>query len=267
MCKRLIAFVALFLSLCVMCAQNCTAPLVVAHRGGAAEGLENTLSCIENAILAGADAVEIDIRLTADGHIVVFHDAVVDATTNGRGRVSELTLEQVKALRLVDKSGAVTNESVPTLRQVLERVDGRCGVLVDVKRGGRDIEKRLVEDIVACNAQGWVSVQSFSDAVLRNLRELGAPFPLEKLVVFKIPLLPFIYDGSLRFFSLDKYDYVSSFNFHKKFLSRSVVAKIRERGKGVKVWAVGPPTDAPGMAVDAVITDYPSLWKCGEMVE
>lgn len=267
MCKKLIAFAALFFSLCVMCAQNFAAPLVVAHRGGAAEGLENTLSCIENAILAGTDAVEVDIRLTADGHIVVFHDAVVDATTNGRGRVSELVLEQVQALRVVDKNGVVTNEYIPTLRQVLERVDGRCAVLIDVKRGGRDIEKRLIENVVACNAQGWVLVQSFSDAVLRNLHELDAPFPLEKLVVFKIPLLPFIYDGSLRFFSLDKYDYVSSFNFHKKFLSRSLAAKIRERGKGVKVWTVGPPADAPGVAVDAVITDYPSLWKCGETVE
>ena len=265
--RNLVAFVALLLFACIVHAQGDAAPLVVAHRGGAAEGLENTLSCIENAILAGVDAVEIDIRLTADGHIVVFHDAVVDVTTNGRGRVAELALEQVQALRVVDKNGVVTNEYIPTLRQVLERVDGRCAVLVDVKRGGRDIEKRLIEDVVACNAQGWVSVQSFSDAVLRKLHELDAPFPLEKLVVFKVPFLPFVYDGSLRFFSFKKYDYISSFNFHKRCLSRSLVAKIRERGKGVKVWTVGPPADAPGVAVDAVITDYPSLWKCGNTVE
>ena len=265
--RNLVAFVALLLFACIVHAQGDAAPLVVAHRGGAAEGSENTLSCIENAILVGADAVEIDVRLTADGYLVACHDATVDATTNGRGRVSELTLEQVQALRVVDKNGAVTAECIPTLRQVLECVGGRCMVLIDVKRSGRDIEQQLMGDIAACGAQGWVSVQAFSDAVLRNLRELGAPFPLEKLVVFKVPFLPFIYDGSLRFFSFKKYDYISSFNFHKRCLSRSLAAKIRARGKGVKVWAVGSPADAPGVVVDAVITDYPSLWKCGETVE
>lgn len=235
-------------------------PLVVAHRGGAGDGLENSLSCIERSIRAGVDAVEVDVRLTADGHIVALHDATVNAATNGSGRVEELTLQQLRTLRITDAAGLATNEPVPTLREVLSLVGGRCGVLVDVKEGGRGIEVRLIEDITACGAVGWTSVQSFSDKVLCRLHELGASFPLEKLVVFKLPLLPVIYDGSLRCFSFEKYSYISSFNFHKRCLPRSLAAKIKAHGRRVKVWTLRSPADAPRVAVDAVITDNPSLW-------
>lgn len=258
--KIFFSVVFLVLSVSVLRAQVGFSPLVIAHRGGAGDGLENTLSAIERSVATGVDAVEIDVRLTADGYIVVCHDATVNATTNGSGRVSELTLVQLDTLRIVDADGVPTNETIPTLKEVLNFVNGRCGVLVEVKEAGRGIEEKLIDDIVACDAAAWVSVQSFSDAVLFRLHELGAPFPLEKLVVFKIPLLPVIYDGTLRYFSFEKYQYVSSFNFHKRCLSRSFAAKIRAHGKDVKVWTLCSPADAPNVLVDAVITDFPSLW-------
>ena len=253
-------FTSVLLFLCVLLLYGVEPPMFVAHRGGAGDGLENSLSCIERSIRMGVDAVEVDARLTADGHVVVCHDATVNATTNGRGRVAKLTLQQVQALRMVDSNGVATNESIPTLKQVLRLVGGRCGVLVDVKEGGRGMEEKLIEDIAACGADDWVAVQAFSDDVLSRLRELGAPFPLEKLIVFKLPFLPFIYDGSLRCFSFEKYSYISSFNFHRNCLPRSLAAKIKARGKCVKVWTLRSPADAPRVAVDGVIADNPSLW-------
>lgn len=254
------SFVIFFLFvICGLQAQTASRA-IIAHRGGAGEGLENTLSCIEGAVVMGVDAVEVDVYLTADGHVVVCHDATVDATTNGKGRVSELSLSEIGELRIVDADGCVTSEVIPTLKQVLQLVQGRCGLLIEVKKSGGGIEKKVIDDVVACGALSWVSVQSFSDVVLQKFYELRAPFPLEKLVVFKVPLLPLIYDNGLRFFSFKRYAYVSSFNFHKYGLPASFAAKIRSHDMGLKVWTVNSHSEIPDVVVDAVITDYPSLW-------
>jgi glycerophosphoryl diester phosphodiesterase len=74
---------------------------VVAHRGGALLGPpENTLPAIEKAIEVGADLIEVDIRQTSDGHLVLMHDETVNRTTNGRGRVDSLTLKEIRALEI-----------------------------------------------------------------------------------------------------------------------------------------------------------------------
>lgn len=238
----------------------CNDGFVIAHRGGAALGIENTLSCIEAGIAAGAGAVEVDVRLTKDGHVVVFHDARVDALTYGTGKISEMTLCEIQALRFVADGDAF----IPTLEQVLALVGGRCGVLIDVKgvcsaAGG--IEERLLAIVEACGAGEWVAVQSFSDRVLLRLRELGATFPLEKLIAFKVPFLPLIVDKGLRFFSLKRYDFISSFNFGRRFFPSSLARKIRNAGKSVKVWGLAGKELSLPFEVDAVITDFPYLWE------
>lgn len=255
-------FITLFLAFFSFSVGWCASPpSVIAHRGGAALGVENTLSCIEAAIVAGADAVEIDVRLTKDGCPVVFHDAKVNATTNGRGKISDLSLEYVQSLQIYDRKGVPTRETIPTLQQVLSFVNGRCGVLIEVKEAGRGIEERILNDVLACNAAEWVSVQSFSDDVLFRFHELNAPFPLEKLIVFKVPWLPLVADGTLRNFSLDKYHFISSFNFKQSFFPSRLAAKLRKAGKQVKVWAVDAPSNSIKFDVDGVITDAPHLWR------
>lgn len=103
-------------------------PLVIGHRGAAATHPENTLASFEAAFQAGADAVEADIRLTADGVAVVIHDADVSRTTDGAGLVHELTLEQVRAF------DAGSGQQVPTLHELLELVaDHEAGVALEVK--------------------------------------------------------------------------------------------------------------------------------------
>ena len=97
------------------------APAVIAHRGASAAWPENTLSAFEAAVRAGADMVELDVRLTADGALVVMHDADVARTTGGHGLVCELTLAEVRALH------------VPTLRDALDLLQGRAGAEIEIK--------------------------------------------------------------------------------------------------------------------------------------
>src|SRR5688572_6883761 len=111
--KRLAATVAgLALAVSAMAAER---PLVAAHRGGAALWPENSLTAFRGAIALGIDALEFDVHLTADGEVVVIHDATLDRTTTGRGAVRGATLAQIRTFRLVDRAGVPTTETVPTL--------------------------------------------------------------------------------------------------------------------------------------------------------
>ena len=104
-------------------------PAIVAHRGASLRYPENTLAAFRAAVRAGADVIELDARLTADGVPVVMHDAEVATTTDGSGFVHELTLAQVRALR----AGPAPRGSVPTLRQALAFLRGRATVEIDLK--------------------------------------------------------------------------------------------------------------------------------------
>ncbi|MDR1583901.1 MAG: hypothetical protein LBS55_11720 [Prevotellaceae bacterium] len=237
---------------------------IIAHRGGAGLGLENTLSCIEKGIASGADAIEIDVHLTKDGHLLVCHDETVDRTTNGSGKIREMNLDEIQKLRVTDANGQTTDEYLPTLEEVLLLVNGRTELLVEVKRTGNiyhGIEKKLLDEVRRLEASSWVVIQSFNDCVLENIHNLDASQRLEKLIIFKLPGLPVIFDGSFRKFSFEKYDYVSSFNIYYQSASRKWINAIRRHGKKVKIWTLQKPEKTPDLPVDGIITDRPDLFR------
>ncbi|MEU4312398.1 glycerophosphodiester phosphodiesterase family protein [Nocardia sp. NPDC024068] len=124
-----------------------TGVTVVAHRGLVPGLPENTLAAFHGAIALDVDAIEIDLRVTADGHLVVMHDDTVDRTTNGHGRVADLTSAEIKALDAGSLAGsAFSAERVPTYREVLEALRGhRTQLLLDIK----DCPPEAKQEIVA----------------------------------------------------------------------------------------------------------------------
>jgi len=104
----------------------------VAHRGGIVAGHpENTTDAFRQAIRHGVDAIEIDLRATSDGQIVVMHDETVDRTTDGRGAVADFTLAELKTL------DAGRGQRIPTYEELLELVAGtEVSLLLDIKEGG-----------------------------------------------------------------------------------------------------------------------------------
>lgn len=143
--------------------------VLVAHRGAVGPGQpENTMAAFRLAIANGAEVIEIDLRGTKDGEIVVIHDPTVDRTTNGSGAVADQTLAQ---LRLLD---AGRGERIPTYQEVLRLVSGTGIVLLlDIKKGGvLDREKviRVTEDHDAV-ARVIVGLRSLED--LRTFRALN----------------------------------------------------------------------------------------------
>src|SRR5262249_19034435 len=107
-----------------------------AHRGASAYAPENTLPAFELAVTQGAAALEIDVRLTRDAEVVVFHDARVDRTTDGHGEVRLMTLAELRALDAGRWFGDTWHGTrIPTLREVLEQFAGRVVIDVDMKAG------------------------------------------------------------------------------------------------------------------------------------
>ena len=108
--------------------------VAISHRGEHLQRPENTLPAFQEAIRVGADFIEVDVQTTSDGKLVLSHDATVDRCTNGQGKVSEMTFDQIEALDAGIKKGAeFTGTKVPTFDQALDLARGKIGIYVDVK--------------------------------------------------------------------------------------------------------------------------------------
>lgn len=123
---------------------------VAAHRADYVFAPENSIPALENAIRFGADIIETDVRLTKDGRIIMMHDYTVDRMTNGTGRVSELTLEEIKKLYLKTNWGQSTKFQVPTLEEYIRVAKGK--VLLYLDKVGYDLpgheEGHLVKELL-----------------------------------------------------------------------------------------------------------------------
>ena len=102
--------------------------LVIAHRAEHEHHAENSIPAIQSAIQLGVDYVELDVRTTEDGKLVLMHDKAVDRTTDGKGVVKDLTLDQIRHLRLRDYDG-----QVPTFDEAMDTARGKVGIYLDWK--------------------------------------------------------------------------------------------------------------------------------------
>lgn len=149
---------------------------IIAHRGASAVAPENTLAAFRLASDLGADGVELDVRATADGQLVVIHDAAVDRTTDGTGAIAALTFAQVRAVDAGRKFGpAFAGERVPLLSEVLEAARGRLLVDIEVKAPG--IEPALVDLIRQMKMADSVLITSFDLQVVSHARALAPEIP------------------------------------------------------------------------------------------
>ena len=223
--------------------------VIVAHRGGALIGNENTLSCFEKGIQTGADMIELDVHLTRDGEVVVCHDPDLKRTTDTQGPIEEMTLSQFKAARALDReSGQVTDEALPTLAEVFELVDGRCGILLEIKKFHKGqyegIEQKCLDLIGQYGLHDKVVMQSFDDSVVETVHALDPTMRVE---------------GGIRRFSFKKYDYCSGINPMGRLTSKRFIRDAHAAGKEVKIWTINDPKDVkPG--VDGIITNRPDLF-------
>jgi glycerophosphoryl diester phosphodiesterase len=153
-------------------------PLVFAHRGGAAIAPENTLAAFTRAHALGVDGFELDVRLSRDGEVMVIHDAVVDRTTNGSGKVSALTADELRALdagcRFEDSRAREAGEDtrIPRLRDVLARFPDEL-LIIELKGANPALPPRAFEIVREAGALDRVCFGGFQRHMLIGVRLCG----------------------------------------------------------------------------------------------
>lgn len=151
-------------------------PFIFGHRGASAHAPENSLAAFTLAAQQGAQGIELDVHLTADGHVVVMHDDTVDATTNGHGAIANMTLAQLRQLHLHARGarhGAETSETVPLLSEVFDRfVPGTLVVNVELKAAKTtDLAEAVAQLVQQRGAAGQVLLSSFDRFTLAYLHQ------------------------------------------------------------------------------------------------
>ena len=173
--------------------------VVVAHRGASAQAPENTMEAFRLGVEAEADAIELDVHLTADGQLAVIHDATLDRTTDRFGSVADLTMDEIRQA----DAGATFSRSddagfpfagrglrVPTLPDVLEWLPEGIGLVVEVKaRAAADAVVAAVTDH-PIQADGRLRVISFDEAAIDRVRELDPAIRTGYLLVPSQPIEP-----------------------------------------------------------------------------
>jgi glycerophosphoryl diester phosphodiesterase len=220
---------------------------LIGHRGGAALGPENTIAAIEAGVAAGADGVEVDVRISADGAVVLMHDPDVARTTSGGGRVADLTLEALRALR------------VPTLDEALAAVPTDRLLIVELKghpwEAGYDPSEPAAHAVAAKLATAHVRrivVSSFNPVALHVVREDAPSVPTAVLTTAAFDLasnLAGAIDGGH-----------AECHVPAQILEESFVAEAHRSGRRVVAWTVDDPERLQTFAawgVDGVITDDP----------
>jgi glycerophosphoryl diester phosphodiesterase len=252
-------------------------PLVFAHRGASAELPEHTLDAYRRAIDQGADGLECDVRLTRDGHLVCIHDSRLNRTSDGRGRVSGLTLDELERLDFgswhpgtPEAVGPGDPETAPATVLTLDRLlataleAGRpLRMLVETKhpsRYGAQVEERLARllaryDLVTPDpdADVQITVMSFSPLALRRLRAVAPDVPT--VFLFDIAT-PGARDGRPPFGARILGPGLSVVRARPDLVRRA-----HDRGHEVYVWTVNEPAEIDLMirlGVDGIISDRPA---------
>jgi glycerophosphoryl diester phosphodiesterase len=173
--------------------------LVVAHRGASTQAPENTMEAFRLGVEAGADAIELDVHLTADGQLAVIHDETLDRTTDRTGRVAELTMDDIREadagatfVRPDDSGLAFAGQGlrVPTLEEVLAWLPGGVGLVVEIKaRAAADaVVAALAEHPV--RTSGRLAVISFDEVAIDRVHELDGDLRTGYLLVPTQPVAP-----------------------------------------------------------------------------
>ena len=247
-------------------AQGMVASFFAAHRGGALLWPENSLLAFRNATAMGADYLELDVHLTRDDEVVVIHDPTLDRTTTGAGPVRDRTLAELAPLRLRDRTGALTDEQIPTLDQVVAlAVAGKRQVLLEIKvdaqrRHYPGIEEKVFAVLDRYRFVPFAIVMAFEAETWRRVRRLrpaaraGALYSARTLSAGAV-------EAELQALSQAGVVFVG---LNQALVNARVATQARLAGLTLGVWTVNE-RDAIerfiGQGVSVVITDRPDLAK------
>ncbi len=233
--------------------------LNIAHRGASGVAPANTIAAFEKAAELGADGVELDAHLCADGVPVVIHDFFLQSTTNGTGPVAAqplAALAELDAGSWFDPSFA--GERIPTLAQVFESVGQRLLINVELKsqsREDRGLERAVIDLVERYKMSDRVLISSFDPYALRRVRSLAPHLPLGLLY----SPLPSSWLGRVRAWRMRTL-HPDTINPHWALLRPATIRRAHARGRRVVTWTVDQVEVMRRLClwkVDGIITNHP----------
>ncbi|OAS82528.1 MULTISPECIES: glycerophosphodiester phosphodiesterase [Metabacillus] len=231
----------------------------VAHRGAAGYAPENTIAAFDKAVEMKADYIEIDVQRSKDGELVIIHDTSVNRTTDGTGKVGDLTFTELRSLDAGSWKGEqFKGEKIPTFAEILDRYHGKVGILIELKAPELypGIEESIAQELTARNLDvpqnEKIIIQSFNFESMKIMNELLPKVPIGVLTSSKLHTTP----EALQEFST----YADYFNPSYGIVTKDLVDQVHSIGMKISSWTVRSQEAADfllEMDVDAIITDYP----------
>lgn len=228
---------------------------ITAHRGYSALAPENTLPAFRLAIESGAaDYVELDVRETADGVLVVTHDATLKRCAGRPEKVAQLTFEEISMLDVSkDYRGPGAAEfsgvRIPTLEEVLELCKGQIGLNIEIKEAGERVTDQVIALVKQYEMEEDCVISSSRYSVLQRVKEVEPDLPCGYILSV----------GAGGYYDLPAADF---FSMEADFVTREIVNELHLRGKEIHVWTVNQTGILENMlqlGVDNIITDDPKL--------
>lgn len=231
---------------------------IFAHRGFSLQYPENTMTAFRKALEAGADGIEMDARLTQDGQIVIMHDPTIDRTTNGKGKVRDMLLQEILGLDAGIKKGVVfENERVPMLEQVFAELGGKLLLNIELcnydEGDNRQLANQTVELIEKYKLVDSVIISSFRFNNLVYVKDKNPGISCGLLAK----------QGLMGLFARNLLNHsVSVDALHPYYtdVNAGLIRKEQQCGRKVRAWTVNAPQDIRQLyelGVDAIFTDDP----------
>jgi glycerophosphoryl diester phosphodiesterase len=234
-------------------------PIILAHRGDLAHAPENTLPAFSQAIQKGADGVELDAKLTADGHVIVIHDSTVDRTTNGKGKVALFTLDETRKLDAGSWFQAkFAGTQVPLLEEVFETVgkDKLINIeLTNYSTPKDGLTQKVCELIKKHNNQAQIIFSSFFASNLKIAMQILPEIPRGLLA------LPGIIGLWARSFGF-MFGAYQALHPHISSVSKEQIQRAHRIKRRVHVWTANTPAEILRLkdwGVDGIFTDDPAM--------
>jgi glycerophosphoryl diester phosphodiesterase len=221
--------------------------LKIGHRGAKGYEIENTVISFLKAVDMHVDGIELDVHLSSDNEVVVFHDDTVDRLTDGKGLIYAFTVPELKRLLINGK------EKIPTLREVLELIDRKCFINIELKSYGvTETVINLIEEYV--KNKNWkyqdFLVSSFDWNALQQVAFLNDKIPIGVLTETNLELA----------LAFAKFIQAKSLHPHFHLLTKENTAQIQSKGLQVFPWTVNEKKDIEVIKsynVNGIITDFP----------
>lgn len=227
----------------------------IAHRGASAHAPENTMASFEKAVDLGFDYIEMDVRFSKDGHLVVIHDADAQRTTDGEGLIADMTVNEIKELDAGSWfSSAFEGEEVPLLNEVLDHFRGKIGLLIEMKAPENypGMTEALADMLSGYTQDGQpvksIKVQSFHVNEMKKFHQLAPDIPAGILL-----------SKQLDMFHLASYRQFASFlSVHHLLLSKSFITQAELFGYDIYSWTIKKQyqfADMQRLGVHGIISD------------